>query len=239
MLYGKIKQMPTNIYEIDEVFTIENQRIELSPLKIKYMKKFMDVFQTIDNAMSDDQAVDTLSECVRIAMEQFAPEYSKDIETIQDNFDLAAIYHIMDIGAGIKLTDKTNESVLEQAQQENEESTWDMLDLAKLETEVFLLGIWKNYDELESSICIQEIMAILSSRRELDYEEKKFMAAIQGIDLDGEQDRGQKEWEDLKARVASKGMATDSSDILALQGQAAVQAGFGIGMGIDYEVVKG
>lgn len=231
--------MPTTIYETDEVFTIDNQRIEISPLKIKYMKKFMDVFQTIDSAMSDDQAIDTLSECVRICMEQFNNSYAKDVETIQDTFDLSAIYHIIDVAAGIKITDKSEESVLEQAQQENEESTWDMLDLAKLETETFLLGIWKNYDELETSLCIQEMMAILSSRRELDYEEKKFLAAIQGVDLEGEQDRGQKEWEDLKARVASRGQATDSNDILALQGMAARQAGFGIGMGLDYEVVKG
>lgn len=233
--------MPTNIYEVDEVFSIDNQRIEISPLKLKYMKKFMDAFKDIHTAMTDDEAIDTMSECVRICMEQFAPEYSATIDDIQDNFDLSTIYKVMDVAAGIKINGTSEESLLEQAQQEDEESTWDLLDLAKLETEVFLVGIWKNYDELERSLCMQELMAILSSRRELDYEEKKFLAAIQGIDLDGEsqEDRGQKEWEDLKARVASGGKATDSNDILALQGTAARQAGFGIGMGLDYEVVKG
>ena len=83
-----------------------------------------------------------------------------------------------------------------------------------------------------------ELMEILSSRRELDYEEKKFTAAIQGVDLDSNADRGQKEWEDLKARVFSKGKVTDSNDVLALQGQNAVKAGFGIGMGLDYEDLR-
>jgi hypothetical protein len=39
----------------------------------------------------------------------------------------------------------------------------------------------------------------------------------------------------MKARVFSKGQATDSKDVLALQGATAQKAGFGIGMGLDYE----
>jgi hypothetical protein len=63
------------------------------------------------------------------------------------------------------------------------------------------------------------------------------LAAIQGVDLDGStnSDRGQKEWEDMKARVFSGGATSDSNDVLALQGQNAIKAGFGIGMGLDYE----
>jgi hypothetical protein len=81
-----------------------------------------------------------------------------------------------------------------------------------------------------------ELMATLEVLREIDYSEKKFLAAIQGVDLDGEtnKDKGQKEWEDMKARVFSGGKATDSNDVLALQGVTAQKAGFGIGMGLDY-----
>jgi hypothetical protein len=82
-----------------------------------------------------------------------------------------------------------------------------------------------------------ELMVTLSSKRELDYEEKKFLAAIQGVDLEGSTnpDKGQKEWEDMKARVFSGGATSDSNDVLSLQGQNARKAGFGIGMGLDYE----
>jgi hypothetical protein len=82
-----------------------------------------------------------------------------------------------------------------------------------------------------------ELMVTLSSKRELDYEEKKFLAAIQGVDLESSSgsDKGQKEWEDMKARVFSQGATSDSNDVLALQGQNAQKAGFGINMGLDYE----
>jgi translation initiation factor 1 (eIF-1/SUI1) len=81
-------------------------------------------------------------------------------------------------------------------------------------------------------------MAIIAGRRELDYEEKKFLAAIQGVDLEQNEEKGQKEWEDLKARVFSGGKAKDGNDVLALQGQNAVKAGFGIGFGLDYEDLR-
>ena len=103
---------------------------------------------------------------------------------------------------------------------------------------VFLIGIWKDYDQLESSMSMQELTATLKIKRELDYSDKKFSAAMQGVDLDAGSG-SQKEWEDMKARVFSKGQATDGNDILAYQGATASKAGFGVGMGIDYEVVEG
>ena len=103
-----------------------------------------------------------------------------------------------------------------------------------------MLGIWKDYHELEASLSMPELMATIEVSRELNYTEKKFLAAIQGVDLDKSsgQSRGQKEWEDMKARVFSKGKATDSNDVLALQGQNARSAGFGIGMGLDYDDLR-
>ena len=38
----------------------------------------------------------------------------------------------------------------------------------------------------------------------------------------------------MKARVFSGGTATDSNDIISLQGINAAKAGFGIGDGLDY-----
>ena len=170
-------------------------------------------------------------------MQQYKPEIAKTIEDLEDNVDLPTIYKIINIGGGISVNGETEEPVKEQAlNDKNNSSGWDDLDLAKLESEIFLLGIWKDYQELEANISMPELVATLASIRDLDYQEKKFLAAIQGVDLDGEtsKNKGQKEWEDMKARVFSGGKATDSNDVLALQGVNAQKAGFGIGMGLDY-----
>ena len=230
--------MPTSIYKKIDIHTIDGIKIEVSPLKIKYLKKFMETFDNIKDCQDDDETLIVLCECVKISMEQYYPELAIDVDTIQDNFDMYSIYEILDIAAGIKLN-KTLPQESGSSNDTKEESSWENLDLAKLETEIFMIGAWKNYDELESSISIQELMSIISTKRELDFEEKKFLAALQGVDIGGGSDsdgkeRGQKEWEDLKARVFSGGATSDSKDILALQGQNAVKAGFGIGMGLDY-----
>jgi hypothetical protein len=224
--------MATEVYNKGNIYLIDGTELEIIPLKIKYLREFMVEFEGMKDASDDNEAIEVLSKCVGICMKQYCPEIA---DTVEDNLDLPTIYKVIDIAAGIKINKKSEEPVKEQAQSSG--STWDDLDLAKLEAEVFILGIWKDYQELEESLSMPELMVTLSSKRELDYEEKKFLAAIQGVDLDGStnSDRGQKEWEDMKARVFSGGATSDSNDVLSLQGQNARKAGFGIGMGLDYE----
>ena len=233
--------MPTEIYKVEYIHTINGKEIEIIPLKIKYMKQLMTAFEKMKESKSNDDALDILCECSRIAMKQFSPDLSDSIQTIQDNFDIKNIHLLLDYSAGIKMNEKKKEDGTTE-KSSSKGSSWDELDLLKLETEVFMLGIWKSYDELESSLSVQELIELVSARRELDYEEKKFLAAIQGINLDESSGdgpvKGQKEWEDMKARVFSGGKASDSKDILALQGQNAKKAGFGIGMGLQYEDLR-
>ena len=202
------------------------------------MREFMDIFIGMESSKNDDESIEILLECSRVCMKQYDPSLCLDLE---EYVDLNSLYDIVEIAAGIKIkpqTTKEEETLIKEISKNKEkEQGWFDLDLAKLEAEVFTLGIWKNYEELEISLSIPELMQTLSSKRDLDYEEKKFLAAIQGVDLDknNENGRGQKEWEDMKARVFSRGQTSDSSDVLSLQGPNAARAGFGIGMGLDYE----
>jgi len=230
--------MATKIYSTKNIYLFDGTEIELSPLKIKYLREFMDTFSLISQTKNDDDSILLLLECVRVAMKQYYPKLSKSISDVEDAVDMPLIHEILEIAGGIKINDDSKETVKQQAQNNESKNSWEDIDLVKLESEVFTLGIWKNYDDLEVSISMPELMAIIAGRRELDYEEKKFLAAIQGIDIEKNQEKGQKEWEDLKARVFSRGQATDSNDVLALQGQNAQKAGFGIGFGLDYEDLR-
>ena len=227
--------MATTIYNSQIIHLFDGTELEIIPLKIKYLREFMDVFENIKETKNDDEAIAVLVECVRVCMKQYYPQISNTIEQVEDNIDMPTIYKILDTSAGIRINKKSQEPVKDQAIDSGQ--TWESLDLAKLESEVFLLGIWKDYQELEKSLSMPELIATLEVSRELDYTEKKFLAAILGVDLDGQtnKNKGQKEWEDMKARVFSGGKTGDSNDIVALQGFAAQKAGFGIGHGLDYE----
>ena len=227
--------MATTIYKSEIVYLFDGTELEIVPLKIKYLREFMQAFENVKGTKNDDEAIAALVECVRICMKQYYPTISGTTDDVENNIDMPTIYKVLDVSAGIRINKKSEETVKDQALESG--SSWGDLDLAKLESEVFLLCIWKDYQELELSLSMPELMATLEVSRELDYAEKKFMAAIQGVDLDAEsgKSKGQQEWEDMKARVFSGGQTSDANDILSFQGPKAQKAGFGIGMGLDYE----
>jgi hypothetical protein len=102
---------------------------------------------------------------------------------------------------------------------------------------VFLLGNWKDYKELEDNLSMPELFAVLEAKQAEDYENKKFAAALKGVDLDKNNNAGQETWERIKAKALSKGKTNNPQDVTTLQGAAAKQAGFGIGRGLDYEAI--
>ena len=89
-----------------------------------------------------------------------------------------------------------------------------------------------------------ELILILESMREQEYNDKKFAAAMQGVDLDKETERSSRPkkteqkrastFEDIQARVASGGLAQDADDILSLQGRYGAQKGFQMGKDMGY-----
>ena len=225
--------MATKIYNTKTIKLLNGDIIDIVPVKIKYLRELMETFEDIKNVKNDQDAVDVLVRCAAVAMKQYYPQ-AKTLQDVEDLVDLNMVYDILDYSANIRIKEKNDQNVKQKSIDGEKGSGWESLDLAKLESEVFLLGIWKDYMELEASLSMPELMATIAVIRDLDYQEKKFLAAIQGVDLDknsGKQD----EWENLKARVFSKGKTNDGNDVLALQGANAQKAGFGIGMGLDYE----
>ena len=81
-----------------------------------------------------------------------------------------------------------------------------------------MLGHWKNYDELEETLTIEELILTVESLRDKEHRHHKFLAAMQGVDLDEE---------------------TVTRDITTLNGSTAEKTGFGIGQGLAYEQVGG
>lgn len=232
--------MATTVYKSDVIELIDGRLLYITPLKIKYLRQFMKDFEDIKNATDDMDAIYRLSKCVAVTMQQYCPELAS-IEAVEDNMDLSMMYSLLELSTDIKMTTKSED--VKETIEASEGSTWENFDIAKLEAELFLLGIWKDYEDLETSLSLPEMMATLAAKRELSHHEKKFLAAIQGIDLDGENSSSQEvdPWERIKARAAARARGedpdnaiVDPNDIVSFSGAKAQQAGFGIGMGLDY-----
>ena len=228
--------MATEIYKISNVLLVDDTEIVLSPLKIKYLRQVMDRFLQVKEEKVDSLIIEGLMDCVLISMKQYYPKI-KTMSQLEDSIDMPTVYKVLEVGAGIAMGSNDKEEDGSAPNISSQGSSWEELDLAKLESELFLLGIWKDYDELETSLSMPEMLETLKAKRDADYNEKKFFAAIQGVDLDKNQGGGD-EWEKLKARVFSKGKTDNPNDITTFTGSKAAQAGFGINNGLTYERIE-
>lgn len=229
--------MATKIYETGTLELLDGKTLYMTPLKLKYYREFMDV---ILEATKDNNRLDIdngLIECGLVCMKQYYPEI-KTREQLEDVADIQMIYEMMKFGGGVSLEKDSEGETRSAKNTEEKENSWQTIDLAKIESEVFLLGIYKDYEELESSLSLQELLSVVNMRRDLDYEEKKFLASIQGIDIEKGNKKEVDPWEAMKARVFSKGQTNDPNDITSFQGPKAAKAGFGVGMGIDYQDMR-
>ena len=77
-----------------------------------------------------------------------------------------------------------------------------------------------------------ELIQTLKSMQKTESERRKFLASIQGIDLDEEEQQEGPTFEDIQRRAL--GINASGDDVVSLQGQLAAQSGFGIGVGLGY-----
>jgi hypothetical protein len=78
-----------------------------------------------------------------------------------------------------------------------------------------------------------ELIQTFSAMQKTETEKRKFLASIQGVELEGGVQEESKSFEDVRRRAL--GITTDPSDVVSLQGQFASEAGFGIGAGLGYK----
>lgn len=77
-----------------------------------------------------------------------------------------------------------------------------------------LLGLWKNFDELESSLSIKELEALIQASRDKEYRHNKFLAALQNIELP---EPGAKSFEDVKARATQRLFGVEDIEDLSFE----------------------
>lgn len=102
---------------------------------------------------------------------------------------------------------------------------------------MFLLGHWKDYDELESSLSMPELTATLKAMYSAESRKNKFMASLQGVDLDSSSsnDNSEKQPSTLKD-IQARAMARLSGD--NEKASSAVKYGFTPDMGVAYDIIR-
>lgn len=105
--------------------------------------------------------------------------------------------------------------------------SWKDFDVAALVMRAMLVGPWKNAEEVEESLCLPELIELLKVNAEREYAERKFMAALKGIELPDPEADKVPTFEEVQERAKRKmyaqrtGKSEEEVDLLLL--------------GLDYE----
>ena len=76
-----------------------------------------------------------------------------------------------------------------------------------------------------------ELIETLKAMQKREEQKRKFLASLQGINLEEENKEG-KTFEEI--RLKALGINASADDVVSLQGPLAQEAGFGIGAGLGY-----
>ena len=75
--------MATQIYSSKNIELLNGEKIEIVPVKIKYLRELMEEFQYIKNAKTDAEAIEVLIKCAYVAMKQYYPT-AQTLEEVED-----------------------------------------------------------------------------------------------------------------------------------------------------------
>ncbi|UUG69565.1 tail assembly chaperone [Streptomyces phage Sham] len=194
--------MATSVYVTEEIGLQDETTVTLKPLNIKSLRSFMKIMERFgDEETTEEEGLEVLLDASALCLKSQRPEFwegDKHTEAFEDAVDMPTIYHILDVCGGVKLNDPKSSS-------DGSGGTWKELDLASLEAEAFLLGHWKNFEEIEENLTLDELQAILEASRDQEYRRQKFAAALKGIDLDAQKkDSGDSSFEEVKRRAEAK-----------------------------------
>ena len=102
---SKEDKLATAVYDVDKIKLQDGTEVELKPLTIKQLRKFMEVIQKTTEAETEDQTLDILIDACAVALEKQIPDLTKDRDTFEDVLDVPTINRILEVCGGIKMDD--------------------------------------------------------------------------------------------------------------------------------------
>ena len=97
--------MATTIYSVEEIKLQNGATVQLKPLSIKELRKFMTVIQKTATATDQTESLDILIDACAVALEKQQPELVKDRDAFEDALDIPTINRILEVCGGIKMDD--------------------------------------------------------------------------------------------------------------------------------------
>ena len=97
--------MATTVYNVEEITLQSGDKVNLKPLTIKALRKFMAVIAKTSSSKTEDETLTILMEACAVAIESQLPELAADMDKLEGALDMPTIKRIREVCGGIKLDD--------------------------------------------------------------------------------------------------------------------------------------
>jgi hypothetical protein len=97
--------LATTVYNVEEIELQNGDKVNLKPLTIKELRKFMTAVQKTAETKSEDETLTILIDACAVALEKQLPDLVKDRDALEDALDVPTINRILEVCGGIKLDD--------------------------------------------------------------------------------------------------------------------------------------
>jgi len=93
--------MATKVYETLELELQDGTVVEIRPLNIKSLRKFMEIVENMDKVEKETDAIEHMVAASAIAIERTNPELAADTERLEEVLDLQTMWKILEIAGGV------------------------------------------------------------------------------------------------------------------------------------------
>lgn len=97
--------MATTVYDVEKIKLQNGAEVELKPLTIKQLRKFMEAISKTSEAQTEDETLNTLIDACAVALEKQLPDLVADRDALEDVLDVPTINRILEVCGGIKMDD--------------------------------------------------------------------------------------------------------------------------------------
>jgi hypothetical protein len=93
------------VFESETLTLQDDTEVEIKPLNIKSLRKFMEVVDKLSDLKKESDAIDVLLEAAAVAIARTNPELAADTDKLEEILDVPTMHKIIEIAGGVKLND--------------------------------------------------------------------------------------------------------------------------------------
>jgi hypothetical protein len=97
--------MATAVYDIVDLELSNGETIQIRPLPIKPLRKFMAIIEKLDSIENESDALEVFIEAGMLCVSHFNQELAKDKDAFEDVIEVPTLMKILEVAGGLKLND--------------------------------------------------------------------------------------------------------------------------------------